>query len=263
MNQYMLKICLKSDKIILELLRILLSFLQNVDRIYYNIYKKEYRSSIRYETITEMQYYSKAEALKVLKKRLEGQYPFFLDIYGIGEKKEAFTLARTGEFTFLYMILCEDNFEDRKEALFFILEELIATDTMIMGSCSDIADLKMKNNTGRLLSNWQLQRRKLYAKYNVLNYDLTNERNLINSDTIWYSAGWMNWYNLNYLTEKDKWLLNRCKDIFLKKTIGLHGMLFQVYRGSKDYQIKVCEERCKNFSKWLQNNRFFNRLKII
>lgn len=258
-QQCILKICLKSDKVILEPFKILLSFVQKVDRIYYNIYKKEYRSGVRYENITEMQPYSREVALKILKKRLKGNFPFFLDIYGVEEEKEkeAFTLARTGEFTFLYIILSEENFVERRELLFFILEKLITADIMIMGSCSDIADGIEIGEEQNVLSNWQWQRRKIYAKYNNPNYDLTIERTLLNCDTIWYSVGCFNWYNLNYLTENNRRLLLKYTNCFSKEVIGKNGIILQNYDERKNYGLYKNRIICENLSEYLYNNKFF------
>lgn len=76
-DQCIIKICLKSDYDVQKELEKLLSFVQNVDKIYYNFYRQEYRSSQRYEDTTWMGIYTEQTAKSLLKKRLRGTFLFF------------------------------------------------------------------------------------------------------------------------------------------------------------------------------------------
>lgn len=251
---------MKSDNDVQKELEIILSFVRNVDRIYYNFYRSEYRSSQRYEDPTWMENYTKPAALKFLKKRLRGAFPFFLDIYGtrISREREAFTLVRLGKYMFLYVILCKENFIIHKEILFFILESLIAKDVMLMGYCSDLADFwwsEQKSNIENTV--WYQRRRWLYSAHNTKDYSLKNEKILLLSDEIWYPASWISWCNRNFLCESKGSLLEKNKHLFYTKAEIQNGIMLQLYENIDGYSDAENRLKNKKFYEYLKNNKIF------
>ena len=259
-DQCIIKICLKSDYDVQKELEKLLSFVQNVDKIYYNFYRQEYRSSQRYEDTTWMGIYTEQTAKSLLKKRLRGTFPFFLDVYGTqaGTIREAFTLARIGKTMFLYLILCKENFIIRREAIFLMVEYLIAENVMLIGYCSDLADFWWNEQAGVLESSaWRQRRRRIYAFYNTVDYSLEDEKRLFWGDEVLYPASWTSWCNRNFLCESKERLLEKHRHLFYAKTEIENGIMLQLYKEIDGYKERENRLKSQNFYAYLKNNKIF------
>jgi len=258
-NQYIVKVCINSNNNVQKELEILLSLARNVDRIYYNFYKPEYRSGQRYEEPTWMENYTKQAAVKFLKKRLRGNSPFFLDIYGTKkfQEQEAFTLVRLGEYMLLYIILCKDNFVIQKKLLFSIIEDLIAKNILLMGYCSDLADFWWNVKSDPENFAWDQRRRWLYSAYNTTDYSLEDEKALLLSDEIWYPACWMIWCNRNFLCESKYDLLKKHKHFFYVQRKVSNGIILQLYKYADEYNNMKNRLASQKFYEYLKNNKIF------
>ncbi len=261
-NQYLLKLCMQSKSNMLEYLKSILMKVKAVDRVYYNIYRDEYRSSARFEDKTYMIPYKEDIAVKYLKKRLQGNFPFFFDVYGVHEKRESFTLVRTGRYTFLYVILENDNFKEQQKELFHLIDAMIWEDIVISGYCSCIEDANAWDYAvyakakALFHSAWQANRRLIYERYNTQDYDMKDESKRLQEELIWYPTGWTNWYNTNFLQPGKEALLMKNKEQLVSIEQQENSVKFQLYQFPETFITTENQEKSRNLRRYLANNKF-------
>lgn len=175
-EKYILKLCLYSERINASDITQFLCMPNNLERIYSNIYRQEYRSSIRYEDVTFMKTYTEKDALKLFTKRIElSQTPFFLDFYQMGQDGESISIARTGKYIFLYMQISSESYERHKKNMRKYCEDLAEENKLFLGHCSRL----MLQQGGEI--SW---RRLIYARHNKPDYDLKEETSFLECENI-------------------------------------------------------------------------------
>lgn len=176
-ENHILKLCFYSGEIVANDVVKFLYMLNNLDRIYSNTYRQEYRNSIRYEDITLMKKYKEKEAVKLIKKRFAvSQNPFFLDFYEIGGAGEFISISRTGRYTFLYMQISSKNYAVHQNELQEHCDELLRANKILLGYCSRISIQQEAKDIS-----W---RRIIYDRHNKLDYDLAEESSFLEKENI-------------------------------------------------------------------------------
>lgn len=159
----------------------------DIEYVYYNIYRSDYRAGVRYEDTTLAMRCSEGIAHKLLKKRLKGDFPFFLNIHGA--EKEDFSLARTGEYSYLYVAITKHNFVRIWKDIILHIDCLFECNKILFGYCGDLKYITKNLN----LNNIDEWRHRIFAKHNTVDYDVINEKKLLREDDYFDYICWKNW----------------------------------------------------------------------
>lgn len=244
-KKYMVKLCMQAEKVTVSELEPFLDIVSHINRMYYNFYRQEYRPTVRYEDCTCMQKCDKMTAKRLLKKRMQGTFPFFFDVYGTDEHGETFMLIREEEKLLLFLLLHEETFFLHKNEIFTRIEHLMEINIFFTGYCC---------NAGEKTDNLELMletRRVQYLRYNTVDY----ETKRIESDEIWAKACWIRWFSENFLGRGKIQELLMCKKFYKVSQVANVGIKVQLYADIDDY-VAHKNERLE-FYRYMQQNKFF------